>query len=607
MRWALAAALILPATAAHSQPFPPGYVDPAPILAAANRAIGADRIRCLTASGSAYGGRRGQQRYVKVEGDWPINTLSNFSRTMNWQTGAMRESFDRAPGQTPASYKYGAGWTGGTPLQRQTRQVFAVNGRTAWHRDGAEGAFGRIDPAIAEMWQLDLWLNPVGFLKAAALPGANPAAAWRWEIGEAGRDGPTVKPERVNVVSITMLGKYRVDATINPRGLIQRVHTRVAHPVLGDLNVEHEFTDDAYADLGQGMRFPTTWHSHQGYDDNYNTQTVSSGHNAFGGTLADIKVNDCADAVAVPARLPAFPDPARIATQRLAGDVWLIGGTTHNSVAIGFADHVAVVEAPLSEAPSLAVIAEVGRLFPNKPIRFLVNTHQHFDHIGGLRTYHHVGATIVTHARNHDFYNRDVVNYTPRTIAPDLLSIMPTTELTEGYTYELVRQNYTLSDGKRRAVVHYVQPLDEAEGMLMVVLPEEKLVVQADLIDTHEPLPTRATDGAKALFKMVGAFGYDIDRIVPIHGAPIAWREFVARSGVGRPVGAGGALTLDSPIEAIAANARGRAILDALMPGLTNHPSMKASRAPRCVSSSPTRAAKSATPNSRRWRPILRI
>ena len=50
------------------------------------------------------------------------------------------------------------------------------------------------------------------------------------------------------------------------------------------------FADAAYADLGGGIRFPKTWHSHQGYDDNYNTQTVSSGHNAFGGTLAEIRL-----------------------------------------------------------------------------------------------------------------------------------------------------------------------------------------------------------------------------------------------------------------------------------------------------------------------------
>ena len=68
------------------------------------------------------------------------------------------------------------------------------------------------------------------------MPGANPKATWRWELGEMGRDGPTTIPEKVAVVSITVLGKYRVDATINKENMLQRIHTWVPDPVLGDMN-----------------------------------------------------------------------------------------------------------------------------------------------------------------------------------------------------------------------------------------------------------------------------------------------------------------------------------------------------------------------------------
>ena len=59
------------------------------------------------------------------------------------------------------------------------------------------------------------------------------------------------------------------------------------------------------------------------------------------------------------------------------------------TVAIEFKDYVAVVEAPIDEKRALVVIEEIARTIPNKPIRFMVNTHQHFDHIGGLRTFWH--------------------------------------------------------------------------------------------------------------------------------------------------------------------------------------------------------------------------
>ena len=191
---------------------------------------------------------------------------------MNWEAGTMKEEFDRKPGLAPAMWKYGIGWIGGTPLQKNTHQTFMLNGKYGWYLDGAGSPPVAVPPDIAEIWPVELYLNPHGFLKAAALPGANPKAVWRWELGEMGRDGPEVAPEKMRVVSITVLGKYRVDATINKENRLQRIHTWVPNPVLGDMNYEHEFTNDSYIDIGNGIKFPTGWHSHEGWDDNFQAQ-----------------------------------------------------------------------------------------------------------------------------------------------------------------------------------------------------------------------------------------------------------------------------------------------------------------------------------------------
>ncbi len=445
---------------------------------------------------------------------------------MNWESRSMTEEFDRKPERNPASWKWGVGWIGGTPLQKNTHQMFAVNGSHAWHVDGAGGAPVAAPPDVAELWQLEMWLNPHGFLKAARLPGANPVAVWRWELGEMGRDGPTTIPEKVTVVSIQILGKYRVDATINKENLLQRIHTWVSDPVLGDMNYEHEFPNESYVDLGGGMRFPTSWHHHQGWDDNYNTQTVSAGHNAFGGTFADVRANACADPVTVPESVRAAEFPSRVTTEEIADGVYLFGGSSHNSVAVEFDRFVAVIEAPLDEARSLAVIEEVARLAPEKPIRFLVNTHQHFDHIGGLRTYLHIGATVVTHWKNYDFYNRDVLTYTPRTVAPDMVSLWPPTELTEGYNLETVRENYVVTDGDRILQIFYAHPVEHAEGMLVAYLPQERILVEADLFDTHLPRPWVETGSSGSLRDVIQKLGLDVSRIVPIHGPPVSYQDF---------------------------------------------------------------------------------
>ena len=189
-----------------------------------------------------------------------------------------------------------------------------------------------------------------------------------------------------------------------------------------------------------------------------------------------------------------------------------------------------MVEAPLDEKRNLAVLDEIVKLILDKPVRFLINTHQHHDHIGGLRTYMHIGATIITHWKNYDFYTRDLLNYAPRTLEPDMLSLWPPTELAEGYQYETVRENYVLTDNRRNLEISYVHPLAHVEGMLVAYLPEEKILIEADLFDAPlngEPLPAIANAANRSLYNHVLRLGLEVDTIVPIHGQAVSWDDFL--------------------------------------------------------------------------------
>ena len=330
----------------RAQPFPPGYVDPQPLLAAAAKEIGEANLRCITFSGTGYSGAVGQTFEYAVNVDWPrIDAMANYTRTINWETGTSKETFDRKPGLNPASWKYGLGWRGGTPIQKQTRQTHIVNGAHAWHIDGDGAPPVAASPEDAERYQLDLWLNPPGFIKAARLPGANPKAIWRWEQIEMGRDGNVVIPEKMHVVSITMLGKYRVEATINPQNQIQRIKTTVSEPALGDFNIEQESTEQM---TFGNVKWPINWHSHQGWDDNWQFDNASTGHNAYGGKFPHVQPNVCDDPVPVPESVRQAAAPAAAVTvEKMASGVYLLGGSTHNSYMVEFRDFVAVFEAPV--------------------------------------------------------------------------------------------------------------------------------------------------------------------------------------------------------------------------------------------------------------------
>ena len=225
MKWLVGVVVLYATTEARQLPL--GYVDPAPILAAAAKEIGEADLQCITFSGVGYAGAVGQAFESAANVDWPrIDSLRNYTRTINFKTRTIKEEFDRTPGLNPASWKYGLGWQDGTPVQKHLHQTFIVNGDVGWRMDGAGAPPVPMSAEDIERSQLEIWMNPHGFLKAARLPGANPQAVWRWELGEMGRDGPTTVPEKMHVVSIT-LGRHRIDATINTQHQIQRIH--IAH------------------------------------------------------------------------------------------------------------------------------------------------------------------------------------------------------------------------------------------------------------------------------------------------------------------------------------------------------------------------------------------
>ena len=120
-----------------------------------------------------------------------------------------------------------------------------------------------------------------------------------------------------------------------------------------------------------------------------------------------------------------LPTQTRVVSTQLAPGVVLLGGGSHNSVAVEFKDFVTVIEGPLSNQRTNAVVAEIHKLFPNKPIRYLVNTHNHFDHLGGVRGFVAEGATVITDDRNRNFYQRVVLAPQPRSLQPDRLSTRP--------------------------------------------------------------------------------------------------------------------------------------------------------------------------------------
>jgi glyoxylase-like metal-dependent hydrolase (beta-lactamase superfamily II) len=160
----------------------------------------------------------------------------------------------------------------------------------------------------------------------------------------------------------------------------------------------------------------------------------------------------------------------------------------------------------------------------------VVNSHHHFDHLGGLRAAFHEGATVVTHHSNRDFYKQEVLSYERRTLDPDRLSLYPPTEFAEGYQLETIDMKGTISDGTRNLDVYYVQGSPHAEGMLMAYLPRERILVEADMYTppaANAQMPATPPPAAVNLYNNILAYKLDVATIAALHGRAVPFSDFL--------------------------------------------------------------------------------
>jgi glyoxylase-like metal-dependent hydrolase (beta-lactamase superfamily II) len=208
----------------------------------------------------------------------------------------------------------------------------------------------------------------------------------------------------------------------------------------------------------------------------------------------------------------------------LSPGVQHVTGGSHHSLLVEQRDHLIVFDAPVSDAHSKWVLDAARAKYPGKPVKFLVLTHHHMDHAGGLRGYAAEGATLVVGRGTAGHYRR--VLAAPFTRNPDL----PARDLRNTPIVE-VADKHVFADGMRE--VHaYAIDNPHADGFLIGYVPETRLGFVTDIWSPGAgALPDKLNPQQAALVAGVKRAGISPLRFAGGHGSVADYAPLAALEG----------------------------------------------------------------------------
>jgi hypothetical protein len=425
--------------------------DAATLLADSTEALGAADLDTIEYSGNGWDSSFGQA--WSVQEDWTRSSLTGYNRVIDYETGTSRHTAQRQVGMDPAKLGGGGAQPGAGPTNQQST----------------------IAETAGFQQKLPIYFTPYGFLRFAAGQ-------------EATVEAETVDGTRYNVLSFPVAegeNTYRMRGYFNQDDLLEKIETWLDNPVMGDMLVEVEFDD--YQDVN-GLMFPMhILESRGGLGFKELTvdsvtpnvvieepeQVAAAGRGGAGGRGAGGGGRGAGGRGAGGGgRGGAAADPEP--STQLGEGVWVVNGG-YQSVVVEFADHSVVIEGAQNAGRSQQIIAEAKRLTGDKPIRYYVATHTHFDHTGGMRDFVAEGATIVAHEIDREFY--EMALNTPHTMNPDLAQEVGATATVMG-----VGDMAVLEDDTQRIELYKIEGSLHAGDMMIAYLPSIRTIVEADIV-----------------------------------------------------------------------------------------------------------------------------
>jgi glyoxylase-like metal-dependent hydrolase (beta-lactamase superfamily II) len=295
----------------------------------------------------------------------------------------------------------------------------------------------------------------------------------------------------------------------------------------GDANYDVAYSD--WRDINAGVKFP------------FKQVTTINGTKIFDTTIQSVAFNPQipVDAFTVPRALrgkaaaAASPDKVRwqwilrrmgngfyadwdsyytddggaLKIEDVAPNISFVSGGSHNTLIVATNDGLIAFEAPGDDGQSKIVMDLAEKKYPGKPWKYLLLTHHHIDHTGGLRAYAAAGATIVVGKGDGDFYKKALS--APETLNPyGTKQVPPKVEEVDG--------KWSVTEGGR-TIEAYSLDNPHATGYIIPYVPDAKFGFVTD-IWSPAPMVPPANPQTIALVKGIQKMGIQMDKMAGGHG-----------------------------------------------------------------------------------------
>jgi glyoxylase-like metal-dependent hydrolase (beta-lactamase superfamily II) len=209
-----------------------------------------------------------------------------------------------------------------------------------------------------------------------------------------------------------------------------------------------------------------------------------------------------AAALAAPAQAQQPAKPPLFATTKVDGtdNVFIFRYAGHQSMFVVTPDGVIATD-PIGHARPQAVTAYIAeiRKITQAPIRYVIYSHQHFDHIAGGKPFKDLGATFVAHRRAKE--RLEAMRYEDAVIPDDV-----------------VDDRRVISLGGTELELSFVGR-NHSDSTLVMRLPKEKILFAVDFIPLravssyafHDGYPVEWDESVRKVLAM------DWDRLIPGH------------------------------------------------------------------------------------------